>query len=259
MISDRETILVAGYPKSGNTWLARLTAEMLDCPVAGYLGQPWNDEIAAEGAERTAKYVVFKGHHTYAQAAESVPLHRIVYIVRDVRDIAVSGAHYFFFPPRNPLLRLLYEKSPEFAKWRIRKYLLDPIGRSTKEMIHTLSQGNALVGGCKTPWDQHVQGYLDANAFIVRYEDLLTRPYEECTRIAQHLGVDLAPTTIQRAIENQSFNAVKEKFSAQGDRRRATFLRSGRSGEWKTQLTGAQVSYLQDRFRDTLHKLGYDA
>ena len=46
----KNNIVIAGYPKSGNTWLTRLVAEVLKCPVVGFLEQPQNNEIAIEGS-----------------------------------------------------------------------------------------------------------------------------------------------------------------------------------------------------------------
>ena len=33
-------IIIVGYPKSGNTWLTRLTADLVGCPVEGFLYNP---------------------------------------------------------------------------------------------------------------------------------------------------------------------------------------------------------------------------
>lgn len=45
-----QEVLVVGYPKSGNTWLTRLVAELISCPVKRFFGQPGNPEIAIEGS-----------------------------------------------------------------------------------------------------------------------------------------------------------------------------------------------------------------
>lgn len=35
--SKIERIIIVGYPKSGNTWLTRLVAQICNSPVAGFL------------------------------------------------------------------------------------------------------------------------------------------------------------------------------------------------------------------------------
>jgi hypothetical protein len=48
----KRRVLVVGYPKSGNTWLTRLTAELLNAPVRGFWNEPHREEIAEEGTWR---------------------------------------------------------------------------------------------------------------------------------------------------------------------------------------------------------------
>ena len=43
---ENETVYVVGYPKSGCTWLTRLVAELLGCPVSGFLGAVNDDDDA---------------------------------------------------------------------------------------------------------------------------------------------------------------------------------------------------------------------
>lgn len=57
-------IIIAGYPKSGNTWLTRLVAEIVGCPVTGFLYSQ-HFEIAKEGGDRKSEFECFKSHHKY--------------------------------------------------------------------------------------------------------------------------------------------------------------------------------------------------
>ncbi|MEK7067991.1 MAG: hypothetical protein AAB956_03270 [Patescibacteria group bacterium] len=90
-------IIVVGYVKSGNTWLARLLAEAIGCPVKGYVAQKTHrqNETAIEGLRRRSPHEVWKSH---APAAEHDPATTIV-IQRDPRDIAVSGHHLYTAKP----------------------------------------------------------------------------------------------------------------------------------------------------------------
>ena len=93
-------ILVVGYPKSGNTWLTRLTAELLAAPVTGFWSEPGAVEIAVDGTWRNSSFEVYKGHQRLDDVRADFDLKDIVYVVRDVRDVVVSGAHYFSFRSR---------------------------------------------------------------------------------------------------------------------------------------------------------------
>ena len=55
-----KNIIVVGYPKSGSTWITRLTAELVGCPITGFWNQSNQNEIAREGQDRTSDFRCFK-------------------------------------------------------------------------------------------------------------------------------------------------------------------------------------------------------
>jgi hypothetical protein len=83
-------IWVVGYPKSGNTWLARLLGDALNCPI----DSRYNDlphALADEGFDRPNKDITVKQAHLRGV----IPDGKAVYIKRDPRDIVVSTMHYW--------------------------------------------------------------------------------------------------------------------------------------------------------------------
>jgi hypothetical protein len=125
-------------------------------------------------------------------------------------------------------------------------------------MLHALADGDAKVNPwCGRAWDEHVGAYLDAGAFVVRYEDLLTEPERECRRLLRHLAVQRPPAAIRAAVANQTFDSAKKRFLLQGDLRRATFLREGHACVWPARFTVEQNSFCLERFRSTLSRLDY--
>jgi hypothetical protein len=125
-------------------------------------------------------------------------------------------------------------------------------------MIRALSDGDPAVSPwCARPWDEHLREYLDARAFFVRYEDLLSTPERACQRILAHLGVDRPLAHVRSAIEAQRFDTAKRRFVAQGERDRAAFLREGRQGNWLASLTHEQRRFCAARFGHTLSRLDY--
>ena len=252
----KRRVLVVGYPKSGNTWLTRLTAELLGAPVKGFWKVPEAREIAIEGRDRVSDIEVFKGHHSYGAMRRDFKLSDVVYVVRDVRDVAISGAHYFPFQPQSWFGKVTLGARRLTAA--ARKESLEAI--RTCRMILTLADGDRKVNRwCAQPWDEHIYAYLDAGACVIRYEDLLAEPERECRRLLAHFGVERSAGQIQHAIAAQSFQTAKARFIAQGDKQRAEFLRSGRASAWPTVLSPAQQQFCRERFAPMLEQLGYPA
>jgi hypothetical protein len=252
---SKRRVLIVGYPKSGNTWLTRLTGELLGAPVKGFWKEPQSTEIAVEGQHRVSEFSVFKGHHSYGAMRRDFKLGDVAYIVRDVRDVAISGSHYFSFDPPSWFGRVT--RGTRRLTAAARRDSLDAIRKC--RMILTLADGDRDVSPwCAQPWDEHIYAYL-AGACVIRYEDLLATPERECRRLLAHFGVERSAAEIQHAIAAQSFQAAKQRFTAQDDEKRATFLREGRAGAWSTDLSTAQKQFCRERFGNMLSHLGYPA
>jgi hypothetical protein len=251
-----KNILVVGYPKSGNTWSTRLVAELVGCPVAGF----WDsnqDEIAVEGENRQSEFRCFKSHHWLSLLEQSGDFARnwIIYIVRDPRDVAISGANYFRFR-RWPWWRRQFGRIPLGAALFRRIELTERYRVS--RMVHAVISGDEKVNGwMKFPWRDHVTPYLNAGAFFVRYEDLLADAHGQCRRILDYLGLERDEEHIAHSIENQSFERKKSEFERHNDRKRADFLRSGRSEQWRGKLSKRQIAMFQDHLAEELKRLGY--
>lgn len=230
---EKAEVLVVGYPKSGNTWLARLVAELISCPVKGFW-ESTHDEMAIEGSNRQSDYVVFKGHQGYENVCQKIQHKHLIYIVRDVRDVVISGANYYKFPAKS-----------ENAKINQMIWMVDKGGRKYP------------ASWCSIPWDQHVLQYLDNGVLFIKYEDLLINPEAECQKICSNIGIERSKKQIAAAIKNQSFATVKEKFKLSGDKRRENFLRRGKSGDWTEKLTTEQKNFLTNRFFHALSVLNY--
>lgn len=238
--NEEKRVIVCGYPKSGNTWACRLIAEALDCPVKGFLGEDNRREIAQEGADRVSEYGVYKAHHLHKMMVDH-SYHALIYIVRDVRDVVVSGAHYF--------------KLAKYNEWRDRRgepHEDDPYEAMTHTAIH-----GGIYSHCRRPWGRHVKGYLKNGAFHIRYEDLLARPEATLTAIGEQVGRPIDPVHMKTAIRNQSFDAAKARFAEAGQTRKANFLRQGRSGGYKDALSADQIARLNQAYGPLLERLGY--
>ena len=244
-------IIVVGYPKSGCTWATRLIAELVGCPVDGFW-QSDKKEIAVEGEDRISDYRCYKSHHQLAELGvqPNEPETWIIYILRDPRDIAISGANHFQFD-RFPKLAALFRSVRRGEK--LYRHTLYPLlvrqDYRLEQMTEALLHGSAAVHNTvRVSWCDHWQPYERAGVPIVRYEDLLAAPEEQAGRVLRHLGIERTPEQIATAVQNQSFERKKETLLRQGETGRAKFLRVGKSGQWREKLPAP----LQERFVEEL-------
>lgn len=244
-------IIVAGYPKSGCTWATRLVAELVGCPVAGFW-QSDKNEIAIEGTNRVSDFRCYKSHHQLSELGNEPknPGTRLIYVLRDPRDIAISAAKFFQFD-RFPKLATFFRSVRRGEK--LYRHTLYPLLVSQnyrlERMTEALLHGSAEVHPwCRVSWHEHWQPYEQAGVPVVRYEDLLAAPEEQSTRILRYLGIERSAAAITAAIENQSFEHKKKALRQSGETGRAKFLRVGKSGQWRENLPVR----LQARFTEAL-------
>jgi hypothetical protein len=255
---EKNDIIVTGYPKSGNTWLTRLIAEVVGCPVAGFLRSE-HAEIAIEGSERISDYQCWKAHQQLVELDSEMrtPTTRIVYVVRDPRDVVVSGANFFSFPMRWPFLHRVLRRTP--AGLRCYYSLIMNENHRLDLMIDTVLNGCEVTHyWCRIPWETHVRPFIESSVLLVRYEDLLVCPIEECRRICDYVGVGVPDAVLVRAVERQSFSARKTRALALGDGENACFLRSGSASQWRDALSPAQLGRIEKKLHPMLTTLGYE-
>ena len=254
-------IIVIGYPKSGCTWATRLVAELVGCPVAGF----WKSEkkeIAVEGEDRVSDFRCYKSHHQLAELGIS-PNDAdtfLLYVLRDPRDIAISAANYFQVD-RYPSLAAFFRRVRRGEKFY--RHTLYPLlvrqdyrlERMTEAVLHG---SGAVHNWVRVSWRDHWQPYAAAGIPIVRYEDLLARPEEECARILERFGITRTPNEIATAVANQSFARKKEALVEAGETGRAKFLRVGKSGQWREKLPAQLQARFARELGSELARWGYE-
>jgi hypothetical protein len=113
-------------------------------------------------------------------------------------------------------------------------------------------------------WSEHVESWTgreDPAVHVTRYEDMLERPRETFAALTRHLR--MAPTVeeIDAAIDLSSFDRLRAAEQRGGFRERPDtaqlFFRAGRAGQWRDQLTRAQVDRIVRRHGTQMARFGY--
>lgn len=205
-----DDIFLVSYPKSGNTWLRFLLANLffpskeihfrnIDTFVP--------DVYVAPGEVNTAQSPrLIKVHHL---VSENFP--KIIYIVRDYRDVLVSYFHYQVS---------LGDFSGSFSEFIHRVDMLHPFG-SWKEHV---SKAFAFS-------EKHPDRIL-----ILRYEDLLQETTKELGRISDFIGFK-GTISFEMIVEKCRFEQLKMMEQKHGsmfnEKSGKLFFREGKSGGWQ--------------------------
>ncbi|WP_299098578.1 sulfotransferase domain-containing protein [uncultured Winogradskyella sp.] len=234
MEETKKNIVIVGYPKSGTTWMSKLVAELLVCPLKGNWGFKIDNDPIEEGQDRISAYDCYKSHHTYEEifSVDKKSIDKIIYIIRDPRDVVISGLYFFKFLKKSSIIDKLSPKA--FKK---------------KQMIKAVLSGNEKVNQwCKFSWKNHYNGYLNKDILFVKYEDLLQNPKFECQQILKFLNIEKTDKFILNAIDKQSFKNAKQTNN----------LRKGEAGYWKHQLSNSENQLFIEHLSNSLDYFGYE-
>lgn len=254
---QKESIYVIGFPKSGNTWLARLLAEATCSNVA-----PVNEvDAAGFSDQREGPFLIRKAH--LVSDVPAVVHGKTVYIVRDVRDVLISGFHHCNrwctdeLIKRNALSRFYYYRELRKLNRAWRGNPRAEFGYGARCLIRRLlgrTDAKARIGN----WSDHVRFWIgQQNIVVVRYEDLLHDTESEMKRILKMLDIDVQTDQLTEAIRKQAFDRKKAEFQNAKDYKNASFLRSGKTGGWRNDLSQAMVKEIEQEHGRVMKTLGY--
>ncbi len=274
-------VWLASYPKSGSTWmrvlLQNLEADGAERPADinrlsfGMVAssRAWLDEmLGLATADLTEDEIealrpdaydwawpagdppfYLKIHDAYRVLGSGVPLigrrapRRALYMVRNPLDLVLSYA--------NHLGRSIDDTIAVMA---------DPDHCLAASDVALRRQVRQRLG----TWSKHITSWLDAPDLalhLVRYEQVLGEPVETFGEAVRFLGWTSDHAALQRAVDLSGFARLQQQEATTGFDERppgmAVFFRSGRSGEWREQLSPVQVEQVILAHGAVMQRLGY--
>lgn len=232
-------VFLASYPRSGNTMLRFVLAEVLSGTPSSFdsiqrivpeIGVQVRALPLTSGGGR-----LVKTHEPYRRTYR-----RVIYIVRDVRDVMLSSF------ARESALDLLHI-------------------RNLDDYVLPFMQGKMTRFGS---WQQHVAGFLDSplarngDLLVLRFEDMRNDLERTVNRCLEFLGKDAIPAAVRSAIRNNSLEKMRAKEDTaktlpKSPEETGRWVGKGAIQGWREKLSESQLTTIHHFAADSLTRLGY--
>jgi len=226
-------VFLCSYPKSGNTWMRFLLANMLNPneDISFRNIDTMVPEIARSPVDlnQCRSRPIMKTHWPYL---EIFP--KTIYIYRDPRDALIS---YYHYAKKNNWF------SADFSTF-IRSEMANQYG----------------------DWGLHVNAALRMESqypdrvLLIQYEEMLVQSTLQTARLARYIGLHLSAQQISVASALSSFEnlqAMEQRTGGERSVEQQGFFRSGTAGGWKNTLSCGDVEWINEKFRQPMLELGY--
>ena len=184
------------------------------------------------------------------------PEAKVINIVRDGRDVAVSVMHFLWNHSKSE--GGIYELAPEELEIR-KAYRKDPDAFAGKS-IFTEKRLKEIVKGWKSEVAQAAErgpSLLGDNYLEVRYEDLLGDSQNAVSRVLAFLGADTSENVVNECIEATGFERLSKRKQGQEQSSSVRF-RKGVAGDWRNVFTERDRRIFKEHAGDLLIRLGYE-
>jgi hypothetical protein len=269
-----DDIFLVSYPKSGNTWTRFLIGNLLhpDEPLNFVNVSRLVPDLYGTSRKEFKKIPrprIIKSHECFDPRYQ-----RVIYIVRDPRDVAVSSYHFArkgrFIDDTLPIERYVSDcflsTGQPYGTWgeHAGSWLVNGQNLSMLSRIKDNSLGT--VGN----WGENVMSWVGARGngralLLLRYEDLLEDTPRELAKVVQFLGIEASHQAIARAVELSSvenMRKLEEKqmhlwSTTQEGRKDIKFVREAKSEQWKKSLPPVSVNEIEAQWGPIMQLLGY--
>jgi len=235
-----DDVFLVSYPKSGNTWLRFLIGNYLSNNNCDFK----NSHLLVPDIDFNPESIVSCPKPRFIKSHKLNPKHykKVVYLVRDGRDVAVS---YFF---------------------HLKKYNLIPKEMTFKEYIPLFINGSLSAYGS---WGGHVCSWMSNSndeSMIIRYEDLKNNTPGILKKILIFSGSCVDDKKITQAVAASGIVKMqkiekqqhKETILLSKSDPSVLFVRKGSVGDWVNYFDRAMHDIFLDAFGSVLNEQGYD-
>jgi hypothetical protein len=239
-----DDIFLVSFPKSGNTWTRFLLANLRfpnEPATWANINRLIPDPTATSKRDfdRMPRPRIIKSHECFDPRYP-----RVVYIVRDPRDVVVSQYHY------HRKLRKIEDDAP------------------LETFVTRFLAGDTCPHGS---WGQNIATWLYTSEgsprfLLLRYEDLIADTAKELAKVVNFLQFVAGPELIAQAVERSSADRMRSMEKTQtdknglvkGSRKDLSFVRAAGSGGWRSELPAPMVARIESAWGPLMKHLGYE-
>jgi hypothetical protein len=239
-----DDVFILSYPKSGNTWTRFLIANLIYPETPADFSNinrliPDPEAMSKRDLAKMPRPRIIKSHQYFDPRYP-----RVIYIVRDPRDVLLSTYHF------QRKCRVIEDQFP------LEKFAARFVAGGTSAYA---SWGNNVASWLVTR--QNRPGFL-----LLRYEDMLQDAARELNKVAAFLQIppdaERIANTVRRSAADEMRKLEKSQAhlwsSTKSTRQDVPFVRAAKAGGWRTDLPEAAAAQLEAAWAPLMTHLGYE-
>ncbi|XP_068129137.1 sulfotransferase 6B1-like [Hyperolius riggenbachi] len=224
-----DDILLVSYPKSGTHWLAEIMKLLFPSKVTLTSPIEFGDVSRLEELDNISSRRIIPTHLNYHMLPDSFKAKKckVIYIIRNPKDTAVSLFHYY---KDNPNL-------PTIDSWN--------------NFFDMYLRGQVVCGS----WCDHILSWEEnrneMGPLFLFYESMKKDPITAVRKISTYLGININDNEIQEICKKTSFSEMKNNVETDKNSdpnhtvcsltaNRKLIFRKGAVGDWKSYFTSKQ-------------------
>ena len=219
------------------------------------------DFIMERDAAREGKYIVGDKSPSSTIHGQIVrdthliyPDAKIIYIVRDGRDVLTSERFRnfveeskFLTAKDKRIMADLQTDSAPFSDGRRSIFTETSIRNIAKRWVDDLNE-----------IDEESKRLYGENYISLRYEDMLSNPFAELSRLWKFLDVKKVDSALEKQLVEEMSSNPDEEWQAKRNEGIASFLPKGQAGNWQRLFTARDKALFKEIAGDVLTKWGYE-
>ncbi|XP_005655719.1 sulfotransferase 6B1-like [Sus scrofa] len=235
-----DDVFLVSYPKSGTHWIAEVIENIPNARITLTPPIELGDISKLEELKTYSERRVIPTHLSYDMLPMNIKQKqcKIIYIIRNPKDTAVSLFHYY---RDNPNL-------PSIETWH--------------EFLELFLRGDVVYGS----WFDHILSWEEhknaKNILIIFYEEMKKDPSKNIKKITTFLGLNVSDSEINKIAWKTSFSEMKNNTAEENcdpnhticalTSNRKLVFRKGAVGDWINYFTSKQKRVFDELFTEKM-------